>query len=70
MIFGCNYLVSYISRYVTLHPGDVISTGTPERVILGMPPEKRVWIRNGDVVEVEIEKLGTLRNRFVSTQCR
>ncbi|QRF76374.1 4-hydroxyphenylacetate degradation bifunctional isomerase/decarboxylase [Thermoplasmatales archaeon] len=66
MIFRCDYLVSYLSHFMTLRPGDVISTGTPEGVILGMPPEKRVWLRNGDIVEVEIEKLGTLRNRFVS----
>jgi 2-keto-4-pentenoate hydratase/2-oxohepta-3-ene-1,7-dioic acid hydratase in catechol pathway len=58
MIFKCDYLISYLSQYMTLRPGDVISTGTPEGVILGMPPEKRVWIKNGDVVEVEIENLG------------
>ena len=51
---------------MTLRPGDVISTGTPEGVILGMPPERRVWIKSGDVVEVAIENLGTLRNKFVS----
>ena len=66
MIFRCDYLISYLSQYMTLRPGDVISTGTPEGVILGMPPEKRAWIKNGDVVEVEIENLGTLRNKFVS----
>lgn len=66
MIFKCDYLISYLSRYMTLRPGDVISTGTPEGVILGMPPERRAWIKNGDVVEVEIENLGTLRNKFVS----
>ena len=66
MIFRCDYLISYLSQYMTLRPGDVISTGTPEGVILGMPPEKRKWIKNGDVVEVEIENLGTLRNKFVS----
>ena len=66
MIFKCDYLISYLSQYMTLRPGDVISTGTPEGVILGMPPERRVWIKNGDVVEVAIENLGTLRNKFVS----
>lgn len=66
MIFKCNYLISYLSRYMTLRPGDVISTGTPEGVILGMPPERRAWIKKGDVVEVEIENLGILRNKFVS----
>jgi 2-keto-4-pentenoate hydratase/2-oxohepta-3-ene-1,7-dioic acid hydratase in catechol pathway len=66
MIFRCDFLVSYLSQYMTLRPGDIISTGTPEGVILGRPPEKRTWIKNGDVVEVDIENLGTLRNRFVS----
>ncbi len=66
MIFKCDYLISYLSRYMTLRPGDVISTGTPEGVILGMPPERRAWIKKGDVVEVEIENLGILRNKFVS----
>ena len=66
MIFKCDYLISYLSQYMTLRPGDVISTGTPEGVILGMPPERRVWIKSGDVVEVAIENLGTLRNKFVS----
>jgi 2-keto-4-pentenoate hydratase/2-oxohepta-3-ene-1,7-dioic acid hydratase in catechol pathway len=65
MIFRCSYIISYLSNYMTLKPGDVISTGTPEGVILGMPQEKQVWIRNGDVVEISIDKLGTLTNRFV-----
>ncbi|HKJ96369.1 MAG TPA: fumarylacetoacetate hydrolase family protein [Thermoplasmataceae archaeon] len=66
MIFSCSRIISYISKYIPLKPGDVISTGTPEGVIVGMPAEKRKWLKNGDIVEVEIEKLGTLRNRFVS----
>jgi 2-keto-4-pentenoate hydratase/2-oxohepta-3-ene-1,7-dioic acid hydratase in catechol pathway len=50
---------------MTLEPGDLFFTGTPEGVILGYPPEKRVWLKKGDVVEVEIEGIGTLRNRMV-----
>ena len=57
-------IVSYISRHFTLEPGDVIITGTPEGVILGMA-EKR-WMVPGDVVEVEVEGLGKLRNRMVA----
>lgn len=53
-------LVSYISRYVTLKPGDVIFTGTVGRV-----PDSRRVMQAGDVVEVEIERLGVLRNRIV-----
>ena len=49
---------------MTLHPGDIISTGTPEGVILGMPEDRRVWIKSGDRVSVEIESLGRLENTF------
>ncbi len=65
MIFSVAYLISYISRYMILVPGDIISTGTPEGVILGMPEKKRVWIKSSDVVSIEINRLGTLENRFV-----
>ncbi len=65
MIFGCAEIVSYISRHMTLQPGDVILTGTPEGVVLGMPKEKRVYLQQGDIVTVEIEKLGALTNRMV-----
>ena len=64
MIFSCAYLISYISRFMTLYPGDIISTGTPEGVILGMPEDKRVWIKSGDRVTIEIEGLGRLENVF------
>lgn len=65
MIFHCEDLVSYISRYMTLRPGDVILTGTPEGVILGYPEDERVWLREGDVVTVEIDGLGRLTNRLI-----
>lgn len=64
MIFSCSELVSYISQHMTLEPGDIILTGTPEGVMLGYPKDKRVWIQDGDEVAVEIEKLGKLSNRF------
>jgi 2-keto-4-pentenoate hydratase/2-oxohepta-3-ene-1,7-dioic acid hydratase in catechol pathway len=57
LIFGCDYLVSFISRIMTLLPGDVISTGTPS----GVGP-----MQVGDTVEVEIEKIGCLRNTVVA----
>jgi 2-keto-4-pentenoate hydratase/2-oxohepta-3-ene-1,7-dioic acid hydratase in catechol pathway len=65
MIFQVAYLVSYLSQGITLEPGDVIATGTPEGVgVFRKPP---VLLKAGDVFEVEIEGLGTLRNRVVGT---
>jgi 2-keto-4-pentenoate hydratase/2-oxohepta-3-ene-1,7-dioic acid hydratase in catechol pathway len=60
MIFDVAYLVSYISRFMTLVPGDVILTGTPSGV--GFARRPAVYLRDSDVVEVEIEGLGVLRN--------
>ncbi|MFF2089825.1 fumarylacetoacetate hydrolase family protein [Paenibacillus sp. NPDC058174] len=68
MIFHCDEIVSYISQHMTLEPGDLILTGTPEGVVLGYPADKRVYLKSGDVVTVEIERLGTLTNRMVSEQ--
>jgi 2-keto-4-pentenoate hydratase/2-oxohepta-3-ene-1,7-dioic acid hydratase in catechol pathway len=64
MIFGVAYLISYITQAITLEPGDVIATGTPEGVgVFRKPPR---LLKPGDVFEVVIEKVGTLKNRFVS----
>lgn len=60
MIFKVAYLISYISQGITLEPGDVIATGTPEGV--GFFRDPPVVLKAGDVFEVKIEKLGTLRN--------
>ncbi|MFC4306995.1 fumarylacetoacetate hydrolase family protein [Cohnella boryungensis] len=65
MVFGVDEIVSYISQHMTLVPGDVILTGTPEGVVLGLPPERQVYLQHGDEVTIEIEKLGALTNRFV-----
>ena len=63
MIFGVAELVSYLSRSFTLHPGDLIATGTPAGVgVFRKPPR---FLRPGDTVEIEIEKIGTIRNRVV-----
>ncbi|MBU7592661.1 fumarylacetoacetate hydrolase family protein [Metabacillus halosaccharovorans] len=64
MIFKCDEIVSYISDHMTLSQGDIIFTGTPEGVILGMPEEERVYLKEGDEVTIEIEKLGSLTNSF------
>lgn len=66
MIFSCEELISYISQYMTLEPGDLIMTGTPEGVILGKPIEERVYLQPGDVVTVEVENLGALTTKFVA----
>ncbi|WP_042162055.1 fumarylacetoacetate hydrolase family protein [Paenibacillus gorillae] len=68
MIFHCDEIVSYISQHMTLEPGDLILTGTPEGVVLGYPADKRVYLKPGDIVTVEIERLGTLTNCIVSEQ--
>ena len=65
MIFDCAYIVSYLSQYMTLQPGDIIFTGTPSGVILGYPPEKQLWLKAGDEVRVKIEKIGELTNRLM-----
>jgi 2-keto-4-pentenoate hydratase/2-oxohepta-3-ene-1,7-dioic acid hydratase in catechol pathway len=63
MIFGADELLAYISQVVTLQPGDLIFTGTPPGVGIARKPP--VWLKGGDVVEVEIDKLGVLRNPVV-----
>jgi len=65
MIFSVAYLVSYISQYMTLEPGDVISTGTPEGVVLGM--KEKQWLQPGDEVTVEIAGLGQLTNTMIGS---
>lgn len=63
MIFNVAYLIHYITQAITLEPGDVIATGTPEGVgVFRKPP---VLLKDGDVFDVVIEKVGTLRNTFV-----
>jgi 2-keto-4-pentenoate hydratase/2-oxohepta-3-ene-1,7-dioic acid hydratase in catechol pathway len=64
MVFSVIELVSYISQYMTLEPGDLISTGTPQGVVLGM--KEKNWVKPGDVIEVEVEGLGRLVNRAVA----
>jgi 2-keto-4-pentenoate hydratase/2-oxohepta-3-ene-1,7-dioic acid hydratase in catechol pathway len=63
MVYGVAHLVSYISQFMTLHPGDVISTGTPPGVGLGMKPPR--YLKAGDVVELGIEGLGRQRQEVI-----
>ncbi|RWH68814.1 fumarylacetoacetate hydrolase family protein [Mesorhizobium sp.] len=62
MVFGVKYLVSYLSQFMSLHPGDIISTGTPPGVGLGMKPP--VFLKAGDVVELGIEGMGQQKQTF------
>jgi 2-keto-4-pentenoate hydratase/2-oxohepta-3-ene-1,7-dioic acid hydratase in catechol pathway len=64
MIFTVAEIVSYISRYFTLEPGDLIVTGTPEGVAMGR--EDKPWLKPGDEVVVEVEKLGSLKNVMIA----
>ncbi|MBP1154546.1 MULTISPECIES: fumarylacetoacetate hydrolase family protein [unclassified Paenibacillus] len=68
MIFRCDEIVSYISQHMTLVPGDIILTGTPEGVVMGYPEDKQVYLKDGDVVTIEVDKLGSLTNRMVNEQ--
>lgn len=63
MVFGAAHLVSYISQFMTLYPGDVISTGTPPGVGMGQSPQR--YLRAGDVVELGIEGLGSQRQEVI-----
>ncbi len=64
MIFDVATLVSYLSDFMTLLPGDVISTGTPAGVAMGIKPEPR-FLRAGDVVDLGVAGLGQARQRIV-----
>jgi 2-keto-4-pentenoate hydratase/2-oxohepta-3-ene-1,7-dioic acid hydratase in catechol pathway len=64
MVYGVAHLVSYLSQFFTLHPGDVISTGTPPGVGLGMKPPR--YLRAGEVVELGIQGLGDQRQVCVA----
>ena len=65
MVFNCAQIVSYASKLMTLEPGDIIYTGTPEGVISGYPKDKQVWLKPGDKLVTRIEKLGNLEFSLV-----
>lgn len=64
MVIPIRRIVSVLSRTMTLEPGDIISTGTPEGVGMGRTPQE--WLKVGDQMETEVEGIGVLRNRVVS----
>jgi 2-keto-4-pentenoate hydratase/2-oxohepta-3-ene-1,7-dioic acid hydratase in catechol pathway len=63
LLFGVARIIESLSAGITLEPGDVIATGTPSGVALGMTPQR--WLDAGDIVEAEIEGIGVLRNRVI-----
>ncbi len=64
MVYGVAHVVSYLSQFMSLHPGDVISTGTPPGVGMGLKPPR--YLKVGDVVELGIEGLGSQKQTFVA----
>ncbi|SIT08100.1 fumarylacetoacetate hydrolase family protein [Paracoccus saliphilus] len=64
MVYGVAHLVSYLSRFMSLQPGDIISTGTPPGVGMGMKPPR--YLKAGDVVELGVEGLGSQRQNCVA----
>ncbi|AUC10815.1 MULTISPECIES: fumarylacetoacetate hydrolase family protein [Agrobacterium] len=64
MVYGVAHVVSYLSQFMSLHPGDVISTGTPPGVGMGLKPPR--YLKAGDVVELGIEGLGSQKQTFVA----
>lgn len=64
MVYGVAFVISYLSQFMSLQPGDIISTGTPPGVGMGLKPPR--YLKDGDVVELGIEGLGTQKQRFVA----
>tara|TARA_Y100001970_G_scaffold294087_1_gene446666 strand:+ start:6151 stop:7014 length:864 start_codon:yes stop_codon:yes gene_type:complete len=65
LVFSAAYLISYISTFITLMPGDIITTGSPSGVAVGFDPPK--WLKPGDRIDIEIENLGTLSGDVTRT---
>jgi 2-keto-4-pentenoate hydratase/2-oxohepta-3-ene-1,7-dioic acid hydratase in catechol pathway len=61
MIFNCRQIISFASSVMTIRPGDILFTGTPQGVIMGKPKDKQVWLKKGDHIACSIEKLGELK---------
>ena len=66
MVFSVPFLISYISTFCHLMPGDIISTGSPSGSGAGFDPPR--WLKPGEIVEIEISEIGVLRNTVVVEQ--
>ena len=64
MIFSVTKIISYLSFFMTLKPGDIITTGTPPGVGMGRKPQ--IFLKNGDVMKLEIDGLGFQKQKVVS----
>ena len=64
MIFDVDYIVSYVSQFMSLQPGDIITTGTPPGVGMGMKPQ--LFLKAGDKIKLSIENLGEQNSKVVS----
>ena len=64
MVYGVNFLISYISKFMSLQPGDIISTGTPPGVGMGLKPQ--VWLKPGDEMKLGVEGLGEQKQKTIS----
>ena len=63
MIFNTNFLISYLSKFMSLQPGDIITTGTPPGVGMGMKPQ--VFLKSGDKIRLSIDNLGEQNSKVV-----
>lgn len=68
MIFNVAEIIAYISRFMTLQPGDLILTGTPSGVVMGYEENQQKWLTTGDEITIEIESLGKLTNKFEKSE--
>ena len=64
MVYGVNFIVSYLSQFMSLQPGDIISTGTPPGVGMGMKPQK--FLKKGDELKLKIDNLGEQNSKVVA----
>ena len=64
MIFNVKHIVSYLSHFMTLHPGDIIATGTPSGV--GMARKPQIFLKDGDEMILKIDNLGTQKQKVIS----
>ena len=64
MVYGVNFLISYLSQFMSLQPGDIITTGTPPGVGMGMKPQQ--FLKAGDTMKLSIENLGEQNSKVVA----